>query len=112
MIEWQEKTDPEINKAVKLALISKHEKETDFDNFFLELLKSSDLDYCNNPAFAWPIILERKISIMNDGETWEASIDFDGDLNKQGTDEVLTKYFDDKNPLRAAMIVFLMMNDQ
>lgn len=60
---------------------------------------------------AWPIIIKNKISIMNDGDLWEASIDFDGDLEKHGTDEVLTKHYEHKNPLRAAMVVFLMMQD-
>ena len=67
---------------------------------------------CNIPADAWPIILENKISAMNDGDMWEASIDFDGDLGERGTDEVLTKYYEHTNPLRAAMIVYLMMQEQ
>lgn len=70
------------------------------------------VDYCNEPSDAWPIMIENKISIMNDGDTWDASIDFDGDLSKHGTDEVLSKHFEAKNPLRAAMIVFLMMSEK
>lgn len=59
-------------------------------------------DYCNNPADAWPIITASMISIRpvgNDGQLWEAS----------GMDGMKADY--DKNPLRAAMIVFLMMKE-
>lgn len=70
------------------------------------------IDYCNSISEAWSIIIKNEISIMNDGDMWEASIDFDGDLEKHGTDEVLTKYYEHKNPLRAAMVVFLMMQGQ
>ena len=111
-MNYENTTDPEINNSVKLLLISKHKKESDFDKFFLKMLELSNPNYCNSPADAWPIILENKISIMNDGDMWEASIDFDGDLGGHGTDEVLTKYYEHKNPLRAAMIVYLMMQEQ
>ncbi|MGW9903211.1 phage protein NinX family protein [Cronobacter sp. 153480017-3] len=57
-------------------------------------------DYCNNPADAWPIIVENKISISNGGaERWTA--------NDVGIDNL----YKDKNPLRAAMIVFLMTQE-
>ena len=59
-------------------------------------------DPCNNPADAWPIITDSMISIRpvgNDGQLWEAS----------GMDGMKADY--DKNPLRAAMIVFLMMKE-
>lgn len=62
-------------------------------------------DYCNNPADAWPIILSSKIGLtppMHD-ENWEAmTFDRGGYVNKN-------EY--DKNPLRAAMVVFLMMQE-
>lgn len=57
---------------------------------------------CNNPADAWPIITRSMISIRpvgNDGQLWEAS----------GMDGMKADY--DKSPLRAAMIVFLMMKE-
>ncbi|EOE5655218.1 phage protein NinX family protein [Cronobacter sakazakii] len=54
-------------------------------------------DPCNNPADAWPIIVENNISISNGGaERWTA--------NDVGIDNL----YKDKNPLRAAMIVFLL----
>ena len=103
-------TDLEINKAVAksqcLFTIAVAQ-----DGFIVQG-RSLSVNYCNNPSEAWPIIIKNKISIMNDGDLWEASIDFDGDLEKHGTDEVLTKYYEHKNPLRAAMVVFLMMQEE
>ena len=59
-------------------------------------------DPCNNPADACPIIISSMISVRpvgGDGHLWEAS----------GMDGMKADY--DKNPLRAAMIVFLMMKE-
>lgn len=61
------------------------------------------LEFCKNPAVAWPIIVEHRISIdaqaEHEGDQWVVySVDSNDDL-------VLTH----KNPLRAAMIVFLEM---
>lgn len=66
-------------------------------------------NYCNNPADAWPIIVENEISIVDPvscglDEKWIAS-KFYPKFNKKDID------WDDKNPLRAAMIVFLRMNE-
>lgn len=60
------------------------------------------VDFCNNPADAWPIITGSMISIRpvgNDGQLWEAA----------GMDGMKADY--DKNPLRSAMVVFLMMKE-
>lgn len=66
-------------------------------------------NYCNNPADAWPIIVDNQISLMYeeaigkwcagkpywvDGCEWQLDID------------VM-----EANPLRAAMIVFLIMKE-
>jgi hypothetical protein len=76
-----------------------------------DIVNEFEFNPCNNPSDAWSIIIDNKISIMNDVNTWEASIDFDGDLLIDGTDEVLTECYAHENPLRAAMIVFLMMQN-
>lgn len=70
-------------------------------------------DYCNNPADAWPIIVENEISIMwlTVEQQWCATAI--GEL-EEGCWEwsyCPDHYFGDSNPLRAAMIVFLMMQD-
>lgn len=78
------------------------------------------VDYCNNPSDAWPIIVASKIRIspimhMSDdnGEylcsgEWEA-----GSLWSDDGAFYDSKYYcsSDVNPLRAAMIVFLMMQE-
>ena len=76
----------------------------------LDLIDIPSVDYCNNPSDAWPIILEYKIGIDTIGfkggedRVWWAELTFDeyGDYH----------YAEDKNPLRAAMIVYLMMEDK
>lgn len=61
---------------------------------------------CNNPADAWTIILSNRISMIWDcsedanSEWWNAVDQFD---------ECRIQY--QSNPLRAAMIVFLMMQE-
>lgn len=57
-------------------------------------------DYCNNPADAWPIIVENKLSIYPSSERWGVE-GFNAD----------DPFYFDANPLRCAMIVFLMMKD-
>lgn len=57
-------------------------------------------DPCNNPADAWPIITNNFISVIPSAhrDIWFA--------DDQGGETTF-----DKNPLRAAMIVFLKMNE-
>ena len=59
-------------------------------------------DYCNNPSDAWPIIVDNKIWIQPDmiGDGFWHCMDCNDDIHAK-----------DKNPLRAAMIVYLMMKD-
>lgn len=61
-------------------------------------------DPCNNPSDAWPIIKSNLISLTpygGDGSWWEAE-------DRYGTG----KSDCDNNPLRAAMVVYLMMKDR
>lgn len=63
-------------------------------------------DYCNNPADAWQIIVNNSISleciVVNRHEkTWRA----------QFKTAYVKHRVNHKNPLRAAMIVFLMMQE-
>lgn len=68
------------------------------------------VDYCNNPADAWPIILKNRISLMFDKSTEE------GDnahwcLASSPCDQHIVDYVSEPKLLRAAMIVFLMMQE-
>ncbi|MGL5386670.1 MAG: phage protein NinX family protein [Serratia sp. (in: enterobacteria)] len=56
-------------------------------------------DYCNLSSNAWPIIAANKINIIWRGETC-------------GARTVHTPVIEDANPLRAAMVVYLMMQEQ
>ncbi|WP_320705360.1 phage protein NinX family protein [Enterobacter cloacae] len=126
-MNYSQLSDFEINKRIAIALnIDMHffipESENSFD---LEVLPSEMgpiwqtsahmvLQYspsngncfnpCNNPADAWPIITDNKISIYaavlcDSRGMWGAEASF--------TDH----YHFHNNALRAAMIVFLMMQD-
>lgn len=70
-------------------------------------------DPCNNPADAWPIITESRIAIIPDtaaGE-WVAFNEFtlyEGDWMFASDP---AHHSNGKNPLRCAMIVFLMMKE-
>ncbi|MEH1303684.1 phage protein NinX family protein [Raoultella ornithinolytica] len=61
-------------------------------------------DFCNNPADAWPIIIENHIAVAPYQHTlpqaWPTAF---GLVSKFTTE--------DKNPLRAAMITFLKMQE-
>lgn len=104
MSSWEDKNDSEINESVKALLIEKHNEKSDFDRFFLAILKMSNFDYCNNAKHAWPIILENKIGI-----DFRDNPKLNPVAKRVGSD---MHNVTDKNPLRAAMIVFLMMGEQ
>lgn len=65
-------------------------------------------DYCNNPADAWPIIVDNRITVMIDDTTndWSAA------LVQDFCDTSAFKHSNcHKKPLRAAMVTFLMMQE-
>lgn len=64
-------------------------------------------DPCNNPADAWPIIVENGITLaFQDGNWWADSLAYWVDGVEWNIGGII-----DKNPLRAAMVVFLMMKE-
>jgi hypothetical protein len=65
-------------------------------------------DPCHSPADAWPIIVESKIMLSPHcaDDEWKAQIH----LGRVGIFDNYASAWN-KNPLRAAMIVFLMMQD-
>lgn len=118
MVDYSEMSDFEINKRVALELGLKIKLiRLDCDDKEVAVIvgkkytpEKKDFDPCNNPADAWPIIIKHRISITfdetNDGEEaaeWvTASV---------GGDEYFSDYLRCSQALRAAMIVFLMMQD-
>ncbi len=85
-------TDQEINHAVDVRLHGTSHKT--------RVLK----DYCNNPSDAWPIILENRISMI-------APDFFTDPKSGHGVGNFDSPMVRDKNPLRAAIIFYLMMGD-
>ncbi|EMX8465054.1 DUF2591 family protein [Serratia marcescens] len=100
MTDYSNMSDFEINAAVATVKFGNWESNADI----YPLITSKRIDYCNNPADAWPIIIENKISIISmysGGDSWQVDA---------GEDEEFVLH-QQSNPLRAAMIVFLMMKD-
>lgn len=104
-------TDYEINGRVAKAtqkigdftqargktFIHEHEDVGDFKNICIGW---KEYDPCNNPADAWPIIAINRIGLIpNQSNGWYALTVYEDFVS------------DESNPLRAAMIVFLMMKD-
>ncbi|QIF93943.1 phage protein NinX family protein [Proteus vulgaris] len=102
MNKYTELSDFEINKNVFIKLYGEESlKDKDMFNSFYRT------DYCHNPEDAMPIIIENKISLRAPTITdrWKAEF-VDEYGNYVGYIRALNK-----NPLRAAMEVFLMMKD-
>lgn len=116
MTDYSKMSDFEINKAVVIALGA---KQVDFyENgdrcaIYYELggealtvrrgqaLLNEQFNPCNNPADAWPIITSNRIGIVpgTANDKWAAH---------HGNWDIAIA---DVKPLRAAMIVFLMMKE-
>ncbi|MDM2794096.1 MULTISPECIES: phage protein NinX family protein [Citrobacter] len=111
-MDYSKLSDHEINKMVSISL-GKDVMPDDCQDFGISgfpevMLRSGDIkNYCNEASDAWPIIKENMISVcaykranpgMKDVSWWEA-------------DNFCEHITRDDNPLRAAMIVFLMMQE-
>lgn len=121
MKNYEDMSDFEINSAVHNALMQEPYKieflgndrirwvrgSTDVTTGKVAYSKHSLKDYCNNPAYAEPIIIENRIGTIPapDNGLWKAA------HRKIGNDDTPYHFTQDKNPLRAAMIVFLKMNE-
>lgn len=76
-------------------------------------------DPCNNHADAWPIIAESKITMLACDDLWIACPSgsvIDGDTSESQSLMYVNSWskcpcMSDVNPLRAAMVVFLMMQE-
>lgn len=77
-----------------------HEYGSPISDFGALCLGWKEFDPCNNPADAWPIIVEERIRLNPILYTKWIAEDYLEDFS-----------FTDINPLRAAMIVFLMMQE-
>lgn len=122
MKNYEDMSDFEINSAVHNALMQEPYKieflgndrirwvrgSTDVTTGKVAYSKHSLKDYCNNPADAWPVIDENNITIINDHPSMRLAVnDASGYYN--GFSGIIASF--DENGFRAAMIVFLKMNE-
>lgn len=100
-MDYSKLSDFEINKMVSAFLWG---SVCAVDGVVLHNEKDEPFDPCNNPADAWPIIERQGLSIKHvvvnrHEQTWQASF----------SPHYVKHKCTDKKALRAAMIVFLMM---
>ena len=114
-MKYEELSDFEINKAVAEALGHKVVREKMFYPAVListgDKIGATSKNYCNCAQQAWPIITENGISIGEffssvgvDDREWRA-------LPRRVVGNKDRWSYGNKNPLRAAMIVFLRMQE-
>lgn len=113
MTDYSKLSDFEINKLVAISTGHKQFsslgwqglQDGDFNAVMVRgPMKIGGFDPCNNPEDAWPIIVENKIAIYPNNKSassWMARASFS---------EISISHWNE-NPLRAAMIVFLMMQE-
>lgn len=113
MVDYSKLSDFEINKRIALALgfdLYKDGKSCQKNHVAIQEGRSGafTMDWCNNPADAWPIIDENNITIINDHPEIRYAVN---NLNayRNGDNNNIVK--SDSNGLRAGMIVFLKMQD-
>lgn len=130
MKDYASMSDFEINSAVHNALLSEPYSMLFMGNDRIEwtskdgrkivtdrvpYTKNGVHDYCNNPADAWPIITATGISLIKctvDSVCWSAEIITDIDDVTDNLFQCQSSFdYQDENPLRCAMIVFLMMKE-
>ena len=112
MVDYSKMSDFEINSAVSMAMRI-HSASPESKYVVIN-------DYCNNPADAWPIIAESKITMLACDDLWIACPSgsvIDGDTSESQSLMYVNSWskcpcMSDINPLRAAMIVFLMMQEK
>nr|DAH11521.1 MAG TPA: Protein of unknown function (DUF2591) [Caudoviricetes sp.] len=119
--DYSKMSDFEINLAVAHIAIGSggYDWSSDKKEVYLaamdggEFLPNAYFNTCNNPADAWPIIIDNKISIVSLDNKWIAApvdtvidgITGDSEVCFYASSDAVF----DVNPFRAAMIVFLMM---
>lgn len=102
MKDYAAMSDQQINRLVAAAASMEYGAHYMGDIVVLRDNRWVVFDPCNNPADAWPIITQYRISIidLNDKE-WGCRVE-----SAHGVMRAINE-----NPLRCAMVVFLMMKD-
>ncbi|MEG6073805.1 phage protein NinX family protein [Enterobacter hormaechei] len=100
-MEYSQLSDRDIDALVLQVIYGDQAKDKDIMRAWLR----GGFKYTTKPADAWPIIAENKISIY-------AAILGDS-RGEWGAEASFTEHYHfHNNPLRAAMIVFLMMQEK
>lgn len=101
-MEYSQLSDRDIDRLVLNVVYGVHANDKDIQGVWAR----GGFKYTTNAADSWPIIQENRISVYPqadyEGSEWLSSC-IDSQLEVEVSDE---------NPLRAAMIVFLMMQDE
>ncbi|MBN1085605.1 DUF2591 family protein [Erwinia aphidicola] len=99
-MDYSKLSDFEIANRVANTLPGRYVFYPD-TQYVMDSETEESFDPCNNPADAWPIIVANRITLMpaSTGDKWMAQA-FDHAIADVST-----------NPLRSAMIVFLMMQE-
>lgn len=113
MKNYEDMSDFEINKRVALIVgvtfngDGEPVRFVECDTGAYADFNEIEFDPCNNPEDAVNIIIENRIGTIPapDNGLWKAA------HRKVGSDDTPYHFTQDKNPLRAAMIVFLKMNE-
>ncbi|WHZ52283.1 phage protein NinX family protein [Morganella morganii] len=110
MNKYRDKSDFEINKAVAVNINGTDAVVEKFGRIYIS---DSDamvsFDPCNNPYDAMPIIFDNNISLILSHNEYPLATNNPSGLFRDALppENVVTN----KNPLRAAMELFLMMKD-
>lgn len=116
MMDYSKLSDFEINKLVAIATGRKQFSSLGWQglqegNFSAVIVrgprKIGGFDPCNDPADAWPIIDENNITIINDNPSLRFAVS-EVAAYFNGSNHIWSSH---ENGLRAAMIVFLKMQD-
>ncbi|MCH9348863.1 phage protein NinX family protein [Klebsiella pneumoniae] len=116
MMDYSKLSDFEINKLVAIATGRKQFSSLGWQglqegNFSAVIVrgprKIGGFDPCNDPADAWPIIDENNITIINDNPSLRFAVS-EVAAYFNGSNHIWSAH---ENGLRAAMIVFLKMQD-
>ncbi|HBR3743535.1 TPA: DUF2591 family protein [Klebsiella pneumoniae] len=115
-MDYSKLSDFEINKLVAIATGRKQFSSLGWQglqegNFSAVIVrgprKIGGFDPCNDPADAWPIIDENNITIINDNPSLRFAVS-EVAAYFNGSNHIWSAH---ENGLRAAMIVFLKMQD-
>lgn len=113
MKDYSKMSDFEINKAV--AELLGLELSSDHNGDYVGIVRRSigsrpnyiNVNYCNNPSDAWPVVLGNRISLRPDDMYEEAP-----HSGYWRADNEAGNHCHHEKPFRAAMTVYLMMKDE